>query len=206
MVVESMLLWSCWGGGQPGRLPPAGGSRPPGRCSTQGRQAWAVPPTSSSTHILSCLCHETSLRRPGESMGDEARIRQQQKLQMRDRNRGKRGREQPIQTAVNLWIRYGTAAFDFFFFSKKQIPTLENGCVRGEVEFVSVCLSVPFSTTPEVLAVNPFSRDHASTATAELVRNLSVYFKHYITSVCGDGEVTRFSSSQPCVFSKRFQK
>lgn len=68
-----------------------------------------------------------------------------------------------------------------------------------------VCLSVPFSTTPEALAVYPFSRDHASTAT-ELVGNLSVYFKHCFTSFCGDGEVTRFISSQPCVFSKRFQK
>lgn len=68
-----------------------------------------------------------------------------------------------------------------------------------------VCLSVPFSTTPEAIAVNPFSGDHAS-ITAKLVRNLRVYLKHYITSACGDEEVTRFSSSQPCVFSKRFQK
>lgn len=122
---------------------------------------------------------------------------------MRDRNRGKRGRQQPIQTGVNLWVRYRIAAFDFFFL--KTISTLKNGCVRGEVEFVPVYLSEPFSTTPEALAVNPFSGDHAPTAT-ELVRNLSVYFKHCITSVCGDGEVTRFSSLQPCVFSKRFQK
>lgn len=78
-----------------------------------------LPPRPPPTSSLACVT-----RPPSGGAGKVWETRQE-KLDSSRNYRRETGTEasedatQPIQTGVNLWIRYGIAAFDFFFSKNK---------------------------------------------------------------------------------------
>lgn len=126
---------------------------PPERCSTQGRQAWAVPPTS----VLHPHPHLAHVMRPLSGGSGKVWERRQEKtdnkpkLKVRLRNRGKH-----IEVPICMYDM--ELLLIFFPLQVNTFSTLKTGYVRGEVEFLPVFLSLSFSTTLESLPSKPFSK------------------------------------------------